>query len=285
MHDNTCMYVGAAMVNSEESRTIGTSGEDESDDQPRDLQELLLWHKELSSRPYRESQNPQDRTLLWKRFQEETERLAPNFKWNQMIRQFTSFILEKGNLDSGIWHHSHRWHELICCPAERQIVSSGMTLQSITLDRVHKSLKYTTRLGHEGYIVNYRVQPPILDHLPIPRTLIDSLKKLWKNCERHRNMCGHVSLRPHRRFLILKCTHEPEKNRVGESTCKKPECQLYKRLFNKGAWRDWFSIGPNKWSNLTQGVADSLGIPRLQAGTLLTDAEQGHGVQSFRFSV
>ena len=282
MHD---MHVGATMVNSEETHAVGTSSEDETDDQPRDLQELLLWHKELSSRPYRESSNPRDRTLLWGHFQQETERLGPNFKWNQLIRQFASHILQKGSLDSGLWHHCHRWHELICCPAERQIVSSGMTLRSITLERVHKSLRYTTRLEYGRYLVNYRVQPPILDHLPIPRTLIDSLKTLWKECERHRNMCGYVSLRPHRKFLILKCTHEPEKNRLGDSTCEKPECQLYKRLFNRGAWRDWFSLSPLKWSNLTEGVADSLGIPRVQAGTLLTDAEQGHGVQTFRLSV
>ena len=50
------------MANREENIPSDPSNEGGSDDQPRDLQELLLWHQELSSRPSRESNNPRKTT-------------------------------------------------------------------------------------------------------------------------------------------------------------------------------------------------------------------------------
>ena len=63
------------MVNREENIASDSSSEDGSDDQPRDLQELLLWHQELSSQPSRVGNNPRKRQGLWKHFQVETEHL------------------------------------------------------------------------------------------------------------------------------------------------------------------------------------------------------------------
>ena len=136
-----CTYAGATMVNSEENNASDSSREDEFDDRPRDLQELLLWHQELSWTPSRVSNNPRKRQRLWWRFQVETERLHQRLKWNQLIRYFASHIIKRGNLDSGIWDGDSRSRNRMTCSGEDHIVSSGMTLRSLALCRVHKSLK------------------------------------------------------------------------------------------------------------------------------------------------
>ena len=271
------------MVNREENNASESSREDEFDDRPRDLQELLLWHQELSGTPSRVGNNPRKRQRLWWRFQVETERLNQQLKWNQLIRYFASHIIKQGNLDSGIWEGGSMSRDRMTCSAENHIVSSGMTLSSLALCRVHKSLKYTTRVRYGSYLANYRIQPPILDHLPIPGTLIDTLKTLWRTCEKHHNMCGPTDLLPNRRVRILKCSHQPEETKAGDAKCKKLECKLYKFLFNRRSWEDRFSRRSFDWSEMAEDVGSNLGVASLTAARLLVEAE-GHGIQSFVFS-
>ena len=273
----------AKMVNREENNASESSREDEFDDRPRDLQELLLWHQELSGTPSRVGNNPRKRQRIWRRFQEETERLNQPLKWNQLIRCFASHIIKQGYLDSGRWDVDSRSRFRMTCSAEDHFVTSGMTLRSLALCRVHKSLKYTTRLRYDLCFDNYRIQPPILDHLPIPETLIDALKTLWRTCEKHHNMCGPSDLLPNRRVRILKCSHQPEEIRAGDAKCKEPGCALYIFLFNRRSWDDKFSRRTFDWSDLAEDVSDKLGVGCLSAARLLAEAA-GFGMQSFTFT-
>ena len=169
------------------------------------------------------------------------------------------------------------------CSAEDHFVSSGMTLRSLALCRVHKSLKYTTRLRSDLCFENYRIQPPILDRLPLPETLIDALKNLWRTCEKHHNMCGPSDLLPNRRVRILKCSHQPEETKAGDAKCKEPECALYNFLFNRRSWEDRFSRRTFDWCDMAEDVASNLGVGSLTAARLLVDAA-GLGIQSFTFT-
>ena len=271
------------MVNREENIASDSSSEDGSDDQPRDLQELLLWHQELSSQPSRVGNNPRKRQGLWKHFQVETERLRQPLKWNEMIRNFAARIVERGYLDSGSWDEDSRSRFRMTCSAEDHFVTSGLTLRGLALCRVHKSLKYTTRLRSDLWFENYRIQPPILDHLPIPRTLIEELKTLGRTCEKHHNMCGPSDLLPNRRVRILKCSHQPEETKAGDAKCKEPGCALYIFLFNRRSWDDRFSHRTYHWVDLVEDVADKIGCGVLTAARLLRNAV-GLGMQSFTFT-
>ena len=213
----------------------------------------------------------------------ETDVLKNSLKWNELIRNFATRIIERGFLDSGDWDEDPRSRLYMPCSAEDQFIMSGLTLKSLALCRVHKSLKYTTRLRGDLWFENYRIQPPILDHLPIPRTLIEELKTLWRTCEKHHNMCGPSDLLPNRRVRILKCSHQPEDIKAGDSKCKEPECALYKFLFNRRSWEDRFSRRTFDWCDMAEDVASNLGVGSLTAARLLVEAV-GLGIQSFVFS-
>ena len=270
------------MANREENIPSDPSNEGGSDDQPRDLQELLLWHQELSSRPSRESNNPRKRRMLWKLFQIETDVLKNSLKWNELIRGFATRIIERGFLDSGDWDEDPRSRLHLPCSAEDQFITSGMTLKNLALCRVHKSLKYTTRLRGDVWFENYRIQPPILDHLPIPRTLIEELKTLWRTCEKHHNMCGTAHILLSHRFRILKCSHQSEEIRAGDAKCDKTECALYIFLFNKRHWDDKFNDRTHDWCDLAEALGEKSGFGPLTAVRLMADAAR-HGMQSFIF--
>ena len=271
------------MVNPEENTASDSSKEDGSNDRPRDLQDLLLWHQELSSKPSRVGNNPRKRQKLWERFQVETERLDHQLKWNELIRNFASHIIKEGYLDSGRWDEDSRCRFVMTCSAEDHFVTSGMTLKSLALCRVHKSLKYTTRLRSDLCFENYRIQPPILDRLPLPETLIDALKTLWRTCEKHHNKCGVSDLPQNQRVRLLKCSHQPEDVQAGDAKCTKPGCALYIFLFNKGSWDDVFSHRTYHWVDLVEDVADKIGCCVLTAVKLLRNAV-GLGMQSFTFT-
>ena len=270
------------MVNREENIASDSSSEDGSDDQPRDLQELLLWHQELSSQPSRVGNNPRKRQGLWKHFQVETERLRQPLKWNEMIRNFAARIVERGYLDSGSWDEDSRSRFRMTCSAEDHFVTSGLTLRSLALCRIHKSLKYTTRLRSDLWFENYRIQPPMLDHLPIPRTLIEELKTLGRTCEKHHNMCGTAHILLSHRFRILKCSHQSEEIRAGDAKCDKTECALYIFLFNQRHWDDKFNDRTHDWCDLAEAMGEKSGFGPLTAVRLMADAAR-HGMQSFIF--
>jgi len=271
------------MVNREENIASDSSSEDGSDDRPRDLQELLLWHQELSSQPSRVGNNPRKRQGLWKHFQVETERLRQPLKWNEMIRNFATRIVERGYLDSGSWDEDSRSRFRMTCSAEDHFVTSGLTLRSLALCRIHKSLKYTTRLRSDLWFENYRIQPPILDHLPIPRTLIEELKTLWRTCEKHHNMCGPSNLLLSQRFRILKCSHQPEEIRAGDAKCDEPGCTLYIFLFNRRSWDDKLNDRTYDWCGLAEAIAEKIRFGPLTAARLMADAARV-GMQSFTFT-
>ena len=270
------------MENPEENTASDSSKEDGFNDRPRDLQDLLLWHQELSSKPSRVGNNPRKRQKLWERFQVETERLDHQLKWNELIRNFASHIIKEGYLDSGRWDEDSRCRFVMTCSAEEHFVTSGMTLKSLALCRVHKSLKYTTRLRGDLWFENYRIQPPILDHLPIPRTLIEELKTLWRTCEKHHNMCGTAHILLSHRFRILKCSHQSEEIRAGDAKCDKTECALYIFLFNLRHWDDKFNDRTHDWCDLAEAMGEKSGFGPLTAVRLMADAAR-HGMQSFIF--
>ena len=270
------------MANREENIPSDPSSESGSDDRPRDLQELLLWHQELSSRPSSESNNPRKRRILWKIFQTDTDVLKNSLKWNELIRSFATRIIERGFLDSGDWDEDPRSRLYLPCSAEDQFITSGMTLKNLALCRIHKSLKYTTRLRGDVWFENYRIQPPILDHLPIPRTLIEELKTLWRTCEKHRNMCSTAHVLLSQRFRIIKCSHQPEGIQPGDAKCDQCDCALYIFLFNHEDWDDKFNDRTYDWCDLAEALGEKIRMGPLLTARLMAEAAR-HGMQSFIF--
>ena len=250
-------------------------------DQPRDLDELLHWHRELALGPAIVSNVLEKRKNFWISFRAERDCLNDHMKWNKFLRYFGSHLLQQRDLDSGNWR-SRLDGIRASCSAEDAIISSGMTLRSLAMCRVHKGLKYTTRVKYGVYHVNYRLQSSILELLPLPSIIIHDLIKLGESCIRHREACGLAHIGESYKYQIIKCTHETEEDELGrKEPCKNRECQLYELLKDQGGWKDRYSRRPYDHESLAQDISDKIGLP---IGWMLLDQGVVKGLQTLTFS-
>ena len=258
MHDHTCTYAGAAMENNEEK---DATPKVDPQDQARDLDELLEWHCLITRQPPMVANHPEWRKELWVKFRAETDSMRNHLKWNAFIEYFGAHLIRQEGLDGGNWRT--RLHEITApCSGEDAVVSSGRTLRSLALCHIHKSLKYTTRVAYQLYHVNYRVQSPILDLLPLPSSIISELAELESSCHRHRKTCGLRSfIGEVQKYRIIRCEHDSEDGGLVRSEpCEKPECQMYELLREKGAWKDRFSRHPFNFFWLLEEIASHFGL-------------------------
>ena len=279
MHDHTCTNAGEAMENNEEE---DATPKVDPQDRARDLDELLEWHCLITRQPPMVANHPEWRKELWVKFRAETDSMRNHLKWNAFIEYFGAHLIRQKGLDGGNWRS--RLQEISApCSGEDAVVSSGRTLRSLTLCHIHKSLKYTTRVAYQLYHVNYRVQSPILDLLPLPSPIIGELAELERNCHRHRKICG---LRPFigkiYKFRIIKCTHGTEEGGPDrKEPCEERECQLYELLKDQGGWKDQYSRRPYDHESLAQDISDKIGLP---IGWMLLDQGVVRGLQTLTFS-
>ena len=259
MHDHTCTYAGAAMENNEEK---DATPKVDPQDRARDLDELLEWHCLITRQPPMVANHPEWRKELWVKFREETDSMRNHLKWNAFIEYFGAHLIQQEGLDGGKWRT--RLHEITApCSGEDAVVSSGRTLRSLALCHIHKSLKYTTRVAYQLYHVNYRIQSPILDLLPLPSSIISELAELEKSCHRHRKTCGlRSSIGEIYKYRIIKCTHGAKEDGLDrKEPCKNRECQLYELLKDQGGWKDRYSRHPYDHHSLALDISDKIGLP------------------------
>ena len=279
MHDNTYMYVGAMMENNEDN---DASPKVDPQNQARDLDELLEWHWQLTREPLMVANHPEWRKDLWIKFRAETDSMRNHLKWNKFIGYFGAHLIRQKGLDGGNWRT--RLNQISApCSGEYAVVSSGRTLRSLVLCHIHKGLKYTTRVAHRLYHVNYRIQSSILDLLPLPSPIISELAELEKSCERHRRTCGLRSfIGEVHKYRIIKCEHDAEDGElVRFEPCEKRECQMYELLRERGAWKDRYSRHPFNYDWLLQEIASKFGI---QVARMLMSQKTVKGLQTLVFS-
>ena len=280
MHDYICTNAGEAMENNEEE---DATPKVDPQDRARDLDELLEWHCLITRQPPMVANHPEWRKELWVKFREETDSMRNHLKWNAFIEYFGAHLIRQEGLDGGNWRT--RLHEITApCSGEDAVVSSGRTLRSLALCHIHKSLKYTTRVAYQLYHVNYRVQSPILDLLPLPSPIIGELAELERNCHRHRKTCGLRSfIGEVQKYRIIKCEHDSEDGGLVRSEpCERPECQLYEILREKGAWKDRYSRHAFNLFWLVEEFASHFGLA--VARWLMVNQKTVKGLQTLTFS-
>ena len=205
-------------------------------EQPRDLDELLLWHQYLALGPDYVKRAPEDtRKERRDAFRLETQGLDAHLKWNQLVEYFSSQLIQHRGLDTADWRTNIEDTDLPCA-GEDAISANNLSLRSIAMCRVHKSLKHLARHEYGTYFTNYRVQRPILDLLPIPRNIIDDLIVLWDQCSRHRDFVGVSPVGTSWKCRILVCPHKKAGEEDTPPICKAQKCRMYHYLRRTQCW-------------------------------------------------
>ena len=282
-----CTYAGATMENREEN-DASTSPRREVPvedplDQPRDLDELLLWHQELALGPDYIKLAPEDKRKKHRdAFRLETQGLEVHLKWNQLVEYFSSQLIQQRGLESANWRPNIENID-VPCAGEDAITANDMTLRSIAMCRVHKSLKHLSRHGVGRYFANYRVQRPILDLLPIPRNIIDDLIVLWDKCARHQDFCGLSPVGISWKCRVLVCPHKRAGEEDRAPICKEQKCRMYHYLRRTQCWNadyNKYLTEPYLLSYMLEKKLRSRGYPSRK---MLRIAES-IGLQTFYFS-
>ena len=277
----------ATMENREENdASTSPRGEGPAEDpleQPRDLDELLLWHQELALGPDYVKLAPEDKRKKHRdAFRLETQGLEAHLKWNQLVEYFSSQLIQHRGLESEHWRSNIEDTDLPCA-GEDAISANNLSLRSIAMCRVHKSLKHLSRHGYGTYFTNYRVQRPILDLLPIPRNVIDDLIVLWDSCARHRDFCGLSPVGISWKCRILVCPHKKAGEEDRTPICKEQKCRMYHYLRRTQCWSaDYNKYLTEPWllSEVLKKKLQSRGYP---AKKMLRIAAK-IGMQMFYFS-
>ena len=276
MHNYTCTNAGEAMEFSEGN--VLAPEEAPLWRLPRDLNELLLWHQKLALGPDYIKLAPED---MREEHRDDFE-LETHMKWNQLVEYFSSHLIQQKDLESAYWR-PYTENTEVPCAGEDVISANNMSLRSIAMCRVHKSLKHLSRLGDGLYFANYRVQRPILDRLPIPRNIIEDLIFLWDKCLRHRNFCGFVPIGVSRRSRILACSHKKIEDEDVAPICKKQECRMYYYLRRTQCWHAGYNrylTEPHLLSYMLETKLTSRGYP----SSRLLRLAKWIGLQTFHFS-
>ena len=276
MHDYTCTYAGATMEFSEGN--VLAPEEAPLWRLPRDLNELLQWHQKLALGPDYIKLAPED---MREEHRDDFE-LETHMKWNQLVEYFSSHLIQRKDLESANWR-PYTENTEVPCAGEDVISANNMSLRSIAMCRVHKSLKHLSRLGDGLYFANYRVQRPILDRLPIPRNIIEDLIFLWDKCLRHRNFCGFVPIGVSKRSRILTCSHKKIEEEDVAPICKKQECRMYYYLRRTQCWHAGYNrylTEPHLLSYMLETKLTSRGYP----SSRLLRLAKWIGLQTFYFS-
>ena len=252
-------------------------------ERPRDLDELLQWHQELALGPDYVRRLPDEtRKLRREKFQFETQGLETHFKWNQLVEYFSSQLTQYHGLETANWRTNIEDTDLPCA-GEDAISANNLSLRSIAMCRVHKSLKHLSRHGYETYFTNYRVQRPILDLLPIPRNIIDDLIVLWDQCARHRDFVGLSPVGTSWKCRILVCPHKKAGEEDTPPLCKEQKCRMYHYLRRTQCWiADYNKYLTEPWL-LREGLRRKLRARGYPAKKMLRMGAK-IGMQTFYFS-
>ena len=281
MHDKTHVHVGATMEYDEEN--VLSPDEAPLWRLPRDLDELLLWHRKLALGPdYAQFAPEAMREEHRDEYKLEIQGLETHMKWNQLVEYFSSHLIRQKNLESAYWRPYIEKTD-VPCAGEDVITANNMSLRSIAMCRVHKSLKHISRLGAGQYFANYRVQRPILDRLPIPRNIIDDLIVIWNKCARHRNFCGFVPVGTSWKSRILTCSHKKVEEEDQAPLCKEQKCRMYYHLRRTQCWNadyNKYLTAPHLLSYVLERKLISRGYPSAKMLRLA----KWIGLQTFYFS-
>ena len=281
MHDKTHVHVGATMEYDEEN--VLSPDEAPLWRLPQDLDELLLWHRKLALGPdYAQFAPEAMREEHRDEYKLEIQGLETHMKWNQLVEYFSSHLIRQKNLESAYWRPYIEKTD-VPCAGEDVITANHMSLRSIAMCRVHKSLKHISRLGAGQYFANYRVQRPILDRLPIPRNIIDDLIVIWNKCARHRNFCGFVPVGTSWKSRILTCSHKKVEEEDQAPLCKEQKCRMYYHLRRTQCWNadyNKYLTAPHLLSYVLERKLISRGYPSAKMLRLA----KWIGLQTFYFS-
>ena len=252
-------------------------------ERPRDLDELLQWHQELALGPDYVRRYPEEtRKLRRENFQFETQGLEAHFKWNQLVEYFSSQLTQYHGLETANWRTNIEDTDLPCA-GEDAISANNLSLRSIAMCRVHKSLKHLSRHGYGTYFANYRVQRPILDLLPIPRNIIEDLIVLWDQCSRHQDFVGLSPVGTSWKCRILVCPHKKAGEEDTPPLCKEQKCRMYHYLRRTQCWiADYNKYLTEPWL-LRKGLTRKLRARGYPAKKMLRMGAK-IGMQMFYFS-